>query len=80
MNVRKKVSIKKFLFGLILVLIGFAFSFISFYYVINNPCVVNGKEGLYVTFVHNHLLIPFLLSSLVCLCGIFICWYESYKK
>ena len=74
------MSFKKMLFGLIVVIVGFAFSFDCFNYVIRNPCVVNGESGLLVSFRNNNLLIPFIVSSLICLCGIIICWYEAYKR
>lgn len=66
-------------FGLLLILIGFVVSFTCFKYVISNPYIVDGKRGLYISFIENDLWIPFILSALVCLCGVFICWYDAYK-
>lgn len=71
---------KKFIFGVILIFLGFIFGFTCFNHTINNPCIVNGKEGLFISFVANNLLIPFIISLITCLCGIIICWYESFKR
>lgn len=74
------MNIKKFLFGIVLVVIGLIFSHTCFYYTINHPYIVNGVDGLMVSFIANNLLIPFIIFSIICLCGIIICWYEAYRK
>ena len=70
---------KKFIFGIILSVIGFIYSFACFVYAVLNPCTVNGQSGLLVSFNKNDVLIPFLIALILSI-GVLICGYEAYGK
>ena len=71
---------KKFIFGIILCVIGLAFSLSCFIYTIVHPYMTyNDNEGLLASFLGNHTLIPFIISMLVLIVGVIICIYEAYK-
>lgn len=71
---------KKFIFGIILSVIGLIYSFACFVYAVLNPCTVNGQGGLLVSFSENDVLIPFLIATLILSIGVLICGYEAYRK
>lgn len=71
---------KKFIFGIILTVIGFIYSFACFVYAMLNPCMVNGQSGLLVSFSENDVLIPFLIAILILSIGVLICGYEAYRN
>lgn len=71
---------KKFVFGIILSVIGFIYSFACFVYTVLNPCIVNGQSGLIISFRENDVWIPFLISILILVIGILILGYEAYRQ
>ena len=71
---------KKFLFGIILSVIGFVYSFTCFLYATLNPCIVNNQSGLIISFRANNVLIPFLISMMLLIIGVLICGYEAYRQ
>ena len=64
---------KKFIFGIMLSVIGLIYSFACFVYAVLNPCTVNGQGGLLVSFSENDVLIPFLIATLILSIGVLIC-------
>lgn len=71
---------KRFIFGIILIIIGLLYSLICFVYAILNPWISNDKTGLIVSLNQNHVLIPFLISVIILCLGILVCGYEAYKN
>lgn len=71
---------KKFVLGILIALIGCSFTLFCFIYAACNPCIVNGAEGLFASFVGNDLLAPFIISAIVMCAGIAVCAYEAYHK
>mgnify|MGYP003187717198 CR=1 FL=1 len=67
---------KKFIFGIMLSVIGLIYSFACFVYAVLNPCTVNGQGGLLVSFSENDVLIPFLIATLIL---IFLFVIESHN-
>lgn len=68
---------KKFIFGLVVFILGFIFSMLCLFYTIMNPVILNGKSGLFVSFKENFTLIPFAISLLIIIIGALIC-YDTF--
>ena len=60
---------KKFIFGIILSVIGFIYSFTCFVYAVINPCTVNDRSGFMISLRANNVLIPFLASIFILVIG-----------
>lgn len=71
---------KKFSFGLLVSVIGLIFSAFSFMYAIIHPGIYNGTSGLTGALLCANLQLPFIISTIVMLIGLFICGYEAYRK
>lgn len=69
---------KRFIFGVILVVIGFTISAFCFVYAVMNPWIYNGISGLMGSFLGTHTGIPFVISTIILVIGLFICFYEAY--
>lgn len=71
---------KKFIFGIILCVIGLTFSLVCFIRTLYTPyAVYNDNGGLIASFLGNGTLIPFIIFLVVLITGIIICAYEAYK-
>lgn len=80
MDMKERNNLKKFLFGILVSLVGLIFSSFSFMYAIMNPGIYNGTDGLLGSLICTDLLYPFIISIIVMLIGLFICGYESYRR
>ena len=80
MNAERGTNLKKFIFGIILSVIGFIYSFTCFVYAVINPCTVNDRSGFMISLRANNVLIPFFISTFILIIGILICGYEAYRK
>lgn len=71
---------KKFVFGIMLTVIGLIYSTFCFIYAVMNPWDYNGISGLLGAFLGTETLIPFLISMTVLIIGLIICGYEAYRR
>lgn len=71
---------KKFVFGIMLTVIGLLFFAFSFFYAIMNPGTYNGIEGLRGSLLCANLTGAFMISLGVLIAGIIICAYEAYRR
>lgn len=71
---------KKFVFGIMLTVIGLIYSAFCFIYAVMNPWDYNGISGLQGAFLGTETLIPFLVSMTVIIVGLIICGYEAYRR
>lgn len=71
---------KKFVFGILVLVIGLIFSAFSFMYAVMNPGIYNDTEGLRGSLLCADLMAPFRISTIVMLIGLYICGYEAYRK
>lgn len=69
---------KRFIFGVMLVVIGFIFSAFCFIYAVMNPFQIDGVTGLRCAFRGTYTETPFVISMITMLIGLFICFYEAY--
>lgn len=69
---------KKFIFGMMLVVIGFIISAFCFIYAVMNPWDYNGITGLRGAFLGTHTGTPFIISMITMIIGLSICFYEAY--
>lgn len=69
---------KRFLFGTMLVTIGFLFTVFCFIYAVMNPYVINGISGLRSAFRGTYTGIPFVISIIIMISGLILCFYEAY--
>ncbi len=73
-------KMKKYIFGVMLVVIGFIISAFCFIYAVMNPYVINGREGLMTSFEGTNTDNPFIIATIIMLIGLSICFYESYIR
>ena len=71
---------KKFLFGLIVFLLGAVVSVFNYMDAVLNPCYFNGIEGLEGAFLGRGTLGITIAFVIVMLIGLGICGFEAYKK
>lgn len=71
---------KKFIFGLIIFLLGAAVSMFNYIDAVLNPCDYNGIRGLQGAFLGRGTLGMTIVSVIVMLIGLGICGFEAYKK
>ncbi|MBU5626312.1 hypothetical protein KQI82_05170 [Oscillibacter sp. MSJ-2] len=71
---------KKFVFGVMLAVIGLMFAAICFVHALCNPWNYNGIDGLLGSFLGTDTLIPFVISLLVLIAGVVICGREAYRR
>lgn len=69
---------KRFIFGMMLVVMGFISSAFCFIYAVMNPWEGYGITGLREAFHVTHTWTPFVISMIVLVIGLIICFYESY--
>ena len=70
---------KKMIFGLLLTVIGLVFSAFCFIYATIHPWNYNGISGLLGSFLGTDTLIPFILSMIVMLAGLAICFLRAFR-
>ena len=71
---------KKFIFGLVVFLLGavvFVFNYID---AVLNPCVYNGIDGLQGAFLGRGTITPTVIFAIIMLIGLGICGFEAYRK
>lgn len=71
---------KKMIFGVLLTLIGGAYSLFCFIQAAIHPWDYNGIDGLWGSFLGTHMLFPFLLALAVMCAGLAVCYREAYPK
>lgn len=71
---------KKFIFGLIIFLLGAAVSMFNYIDAVLNPCYYNGIRGLQGAFLGRETLGMTIVSVIVMLISLGICGFEAYKK
>ena len=70
----------KMALGALVTIIGLVFSAFSFIYAAINPCNWNGIGGLLGSFLGTHMLIPFIVGTVVMIIGLVLCFIEVYGK
>lgn len=71
---------KRFSFGVLIAIIGLMFSLSFVFYAAVNPGFYNEIGGILGSVLYANLLVPLILSLLVMLAGVFLCWHEAYQK
>lgn len=71
---------KKMTCGVLLTLIGFVFSAFCFFHAVLNPWTYNGINGLLGAFLGNETLVPFIISIIIMIAGLTICFVRAYKS
>ncbi len=71
---------KKMIFGILLTLIGVAFSLFCFIHAAMNPWDYNGITGIWGSFLGTDMLFPFILALLVMCVGLALCYLDAYGK
>lgn len=71
---------KRFIFGLIIFLLGSVVSVFNYIDAVLNPCNYNGVGGLEGAFLGRGTLLITIFSVIVLLIGLGICGFEAYKK
>ncbi len=71
---------KKMIFGLLLTLVGMAFSVFCFIQAATHPWDYHGIDGLWGSFLGTGMLFPFILAMAVMCGGLVICYLEAYPK
>lgn len=66
--------------GILLTLIGFAFSAFCFMNAVLNPWTYDGVGGLLGALLGTHTLIPFIIAMVVMVFGLAICFWTAFKK
>lgn len=69
---------KRFICGVMLVVIGFIISAFCFIYAVMNPWNYNGITGLRGAFLGTNTGTPFVISITTMVIGLLICFYEAY--
>ena len=71
---------KKMVCGILLTVIGFCTFFFCFVYAILHPWNYNGTDGLLGSLLGTHTLGPFIISFIVMIVGIAICFWRAFKS
>ena len=71
---------KKFVFGAFIMMLGLLFAAFSFIFAALNPWDYNGITGLFGSLLGTQMLIPFIVSLIIMVTGLTICWYEAYRR
>ena len=71
---------KKMVLGVVLSLIGAAYSLFCFIHAATHPWDYNGIDGLLGSFLGTHMLFPFILAMAVLCGGLAVCFREAYPK
>lgn len=71
---------KKMIFGILLTIIGLFFTAFCFVDAVLNPCIYNGIDGLLGAFLGQDTLIPFVISFVIMILGLGICFWRAFRK
>lgn len=71
---------KKFIFGILIFLLGLVMMILNYIFAMINPWDYNGITGILGSLLGTNTLGIFIFSILVIICGLYICWLEAYKK
>lgn len=71
---------KKMVCGILLTIIGLVFSAFCFINAVQNPWNYNGIDGLLGSLLGTDTLIPFIISLLVMVLGLAICFWRAFRK
>ena len=71
---------KRFLFGLLLSLIGHSYSLFCFIWAVKEPWIHRGFDGIIGSMLGHEVLAHFLLFTLLMLFGLTICLVEAYRR
>jgi len=71
---------KRFIFGLIIFLLGAVVSVFNYIDAVLNPCTYNGIDGLEGAFLSRGTLDITIFSMIVLLVGLCICGFEAFRK
>lgn len=71
---------KKMVCGILLTIIGLVFSAFCFIYAVMNPWSYNGIEGLLGSLLGTNTLIPFIISLVVMVIGLGICFWIAFRN
>lgn len=71
---------KRFLFGLLLSIIGLFYSLFCFIWSVKEPWHYRGVDGILGALLGNNLLTPYVVFSLLMLLGLTICCVEAYRR
>ena len=71
---------KKFIFGLLIFILGAVVSVFSYIDAVLNPCTFNGIGGLKGAFLNRGTLTITIISIIIMLIGLGICGFEAYTR
>lgn len=71
---------KKMVCGIMLTVIGFVVFVICFINLLLHPYDYNGITGLYGSLLGTDTLVPFVTSLVVMVLGLFICFWNAFRK
>lgn len=71
---------KKFVFGILIFLLGLVMMILNYIYAMINPWDYNGITGILGSLLGTNTLGTFIISIIVIIFGLCICWLEAYKK
>ena len=71
---------KKFLFGMMITVLGLIFAALCFLWAAVQPWNYTGIDGLLGSFLGTGTLLPFGISLVLLFTGVMICWFEAYHK
>ena len=71
---------KRFLFGIVLTVVGLAYSLFCFIWAVREPWYYKGVSGVFGSLLGNELMTPFLFFSLLLFLGLVICCAEAYRR
>ena len=71
---------KKFIFGILVFLLGLVAMILNYIYAMINPWDYNGITGILGSLLGTNTLGTFIISIIVIICGLSICWFEAYKR
>ena len=71
---------KKMVCGILLTIIGLVFSAFCFIYAVMSPWSYNGIEGLLGSLLGTNTLIPFIISLVVMVIGLGICFWIAFRN
>lgn len=71
---------KRFIFGLVVFILGAVVSVFNYIDAVLNPCIYNGIGGLQGAFLGRGTLGMTIVFIIVMLAGLGICGFEAYRK
>ena len=77
---RRTMMDKKMICGVLVTVIGLAFSMFTLAYAAMNPWDYNGIDGLLGSLLGTQMLMPLMLSMTVMLAGLGYCFWCAYRK